>query len=172
MARFGSLNIKIRPIKVAFLVEPNNVKQVREAIQIGSTLWGGAYCPIIPLHKKMPKTWKDGPLKAPKAKDVILGYIEAFDPDVLVQFTGDVPQYIKDLNLEIVKPKEIWESVTKEDSRSLSPKNGIGLFEIFNDIFEEHFKYKAKYPVKVILPKLPKQHTLFGQVFLVRSLQS
>lgn len=161
MARFGNLNVKIRPIKIAFLVRPNDAKQVREAIQISSTLWGGAYCPIIPLHKNMPKTWKDGPLKAPKAKDVILGYIEAFDPDVLVQFTNDVPQYIKDLKLEIIKPKEIWESVTDEDRRSFSPKNGIGLFEIFNEIFEEHFKYKAKYPIKVISPKLPKQHTLF-----------
>lgn len=161
MARFGSVNLKIRPIKIAFLVEPKNSKHVREAIQISSTLWGGSYSPIIPLYKNMPKTWKDGPIKAPKAKDVILGYIDAFDPDVLVQFTSDVPQYIKDLNLEIIKPKEIWESVIKEDSRSIAPKNGIGFLEIFNGIFEEHFKYKAKYPVKVVIPKLPKQHTLF-----------
>ncbi len=159
MARFGSINLKIRPIKLAFLVDPNNAKQVREVIQLSSTLWGGAYCPIIPLHKKMPKTWKDGPLKAPKAKKVILGYIEAFDPDVLIQFSKDVPQYVKDLKLEIIKPDEVWETLKEE--RNLSPKYGIGIFEIFNDLFQKHFKYKAKYPVKIVIPELPKQHTLF-----------
>ena len=158
MAGFGTIDIKVRPIKIAFLVEPNNKKHVREAIQISSTLWGGAYCPIIPLYKRIPKTWKNGGLEIPKAKDVMLGYIDAFDPDILVQFTDSVPKYIEELKLRIVQPKDIWSLLTKRD---MSPKNGIGLFEILDDIFNEHFKYKVKYPVKVIFPKLPKQHTLF-----------
>jgi hypothetical protein len=159
MARFGSINLKIRPIKLAFLVDPNNAKQIREAIRLTSTVWGGAYCPIIPLHKKMPKTWRDGPIRAPKAKSVILGYVEAFDPDVLVQFAKDIPPYIKDLGLEIIKPDEIWD-VLKE-GRKLSPKYGIGIFEIFKDLFEEYFKYKTKYPIKIVIPELPKQQAIF-----------
>jgi hypothetical protein len=159
MARFGNINLKIRPIKLAFLVDPNNSKQVREAIQLGSTLWGGAYCPIIPLHKKMPKTWKDGPIKTPKAREVILGYISAFDPDVLVQFSTDIPSYVKDLKLQIIKPHEIWETIKQE--RNFSPRYGIGIFELFNDLYQKGFKYKAKYPVKVVIPSLPRQHTLF-----------
>ena len=159
MARFGSINLKIRPIKLAFLVDPNNAKQVRDAIQLGSTVWGGTYCPIIQLYKKMPKTWRDGPIKAPKAKNVILGYIEAFDPDILVQFSNDVPSYVKDLKIKIIKPNEIWDTI--EEGRNLSPKYGIGIFEIFNDLFKQYFKYKAKYPVKIVIPELPQQHTLF-----------
>ncbi|MEK7554917.1 MAG: hypothetical protein AAB518_02970 [Patescibacteria group bacterium] len=159
MARFGSVNLKIRPIKIAFLVDSNNAKQVREAIQLSSTLWGGAYCPIVPLYKQMPKTWREGLIKAPKAKRVVLGYIEAFDPDVLVQLSKDVPTYLKDLKLEIIKPDDIWK-ITDEE-RSLSPRYGIGVFEILNDLFDKHFKYKAKYPVKIVIPKLPKQYSLF-----------
>lgn len=159
MARFGNINLKTRPIKLAFLIDPNNTKQVREAIQLSTTIWGGSYCPIIPLYKKMPKTWKDGPLKAPKAKEVILGYIEAFDPDILIQFSKDVPSYVKDLKLEIIKPDDVLE--TLKDERNLSPKYGIGIFEILDDLFQKHFKYKAKYPVKIVIPELPKQYTLF-----------
>src|SRR5688500_10078512 len=114
MPRSGNINLKIRPIKLAFLVDPDNAKQVREAIRLSSTIWGGAHCPIIPLHKRMPNTWKDGPVKAPKAKPVVLGYIEAFDPDILVQFAKDVPIYVKDLKLEIVKPNDCWDTL-KED---------------------------------------------------------
>jgi hypothetical protein len=83
---FGSIEVKTRPIKLAYLVDPGNSDHVREAIRLSSTLWGGAYFPIIALYKRMPRTWKDF-LKAPPAKSVILGYLEAFDPDVLVQFS-------------------------------------------------------------------------------------
>jgi hypothetical protein len=32
----------------------------------------------------MPKTWREPPFKTPEAKKVMLGYLEAFDPDVFV----------------------------------------------------------------------------------------
>jgi len=159
MTRTGNVNLKIRPIKIAFLVDPNNTKQIREAIQLSSSVWGGIFCPILTLYKQMPKTWKDGPIKAPKAKDVILGYIEAFDPDVFVQLSKEVPSYIKDLKLKIIKPDEIWNIL--EEELSLAPKYGIGMFEIFNDLFDKYFKYKTKYPVKVIIPELPRQYNIF-----------
>jgi hypothetical protein len=156
---FGSIELKVRPIKLAYLVDPNNQKQVRKAIQISSSLWGGTYFPIIALHRTMPKTWRNGPMRVPKANDVIRGYIESFDPDILVQMSDEVPQYVHDFRLRIIKPDEIWERL--EERWTLTPKFGIGIFEIFNNIFEEYFKYKPKYPVKIMLPKLPRRHTLF-----------
>jgi hypothetical protein len=107
----------------------------------------------------MPKTWREGPLKAPKAKSVVLGFIDAFDPDIFVQFSKHVPTYIKDLRIRIIKPDEIWE--TLKGRKALSPKYGIGILELFNDLFRKHFEYKAKYPVKISIPVLPKQFTLF-----------
>lgn len=35
------------------------------------------------------------------------------------------------------------------------------MFEILNEVFEENFKFKAKYLNKIILQKLPKQFSLF-----------
>lgn len=154
----GNIDIKVRPLKLAYLVDPNKKEQVREAIRLSSTLWGGVYFPIIPLHKRMPKTWKD-PFKAPEAKKVILGYIEAFDPDILVQFSKSVPDFITKLGLQIVAPTAVWDGLTQD--RNLFPKFGIGIFEILKDIFEEYFRYKTKYPVKVVIPKIPAQFPLF-----------
>src|SRR5438309_998681 len=56
---FGNAEIKVRPVKLAYLVDPNNAKQVREAIQLSSSLWGGAFFPIIALYRRMPATWRD-----------------------------------------------------------------------------------------------------------------
>ena len=52
-----SVEIKARPIRLAFLVDPNNSEQVGEAIRLSSTLWGGVYFPIIELHKRIPVVW-------------------------------------------------------------------------------------------------------------------
>ena len=155
----GSIDIKTRPLKLAFLVDPNNGAQVRDAIRLASTLWGGTYFPIIPLHKRMPVTWRQKPLKTPPARTVILGYIDAFDPDVLVQFSAALPGYIDETGLRVIRPEEVWE--TLDEGRSFSPKFGLGIFEILREVFDENFKFKAKYPISVILPHIPSRLSLF-----------
>jgi hypothetical protein len=154
----GSIDIKTRPLKLAFLVDSNSGTQVRAAIRLASTLWGGSYFPIIPLHKRMPATWRDKPFKAPPAKNVILGYIDGFDPDVLVQFSTALPECIHETGLRVIKPEEVWETL---DEGRFSPKFGLGIFEILREVYDENFKFKAKYPVSVILPRLPSRLSLF-----------
>src|SRR5262245_36885458 len=127
---FGSVDIKTRPLKLAYLVDPNNGNQVRNAVRLSSTLWGGDYFPIIPLYKRMPATWRDKPLKTPPAKSIILGYVEAFDPDVFVQLSEEVPPFITDIGLEVINPEEIWRVL--DDGRSSSPQFGLGIFELLN----------------------------------------
>jgi hypothetical protein len=157
---FGKVTVKTRPLKLAYLVDPNSGRQVREAFRLSSTLWGGAYFPIITLYKlRMPNTWRDKPLKTPSPKDVILGYLEAFDPDILVQLSRAVPSFITDTGLKIIKPEEIWSRF--QEDKSLSPQFGIGIFELLSDVFAEHFRYKAKYPIRVIIPQIPRKLSLF-----------
>ena len=125
---FGTIDIKTRPLKLAYLINPNNSRQVREAIHVSSTLWGGVFFPIIPLYKRMPDTWKENPIRTPVAKDIMLGYINSFDPDVLVQFSKDVPSYITDLGIKIIKPDEIWNVLDEHTDDERFPKFGIGIY--------------------------------------------
>jgi hypothetical protein len=160
---FGNIDIKVRPVKLAFIVEPNNTDQIRNAIRLSSSLWGGTYFPIIPLYERMPSTWEDKPIAPPPAKKVIQGYLDAFDPDALVQFSKTVPNFISESGIEIIKPDDIWRSLAEGN---LSPQCGIGIFEVMSDIFDQYFKYKSKYPVKVVLPKIPSKLSLFWTSFL------
>lgn len=155
----GTVDIKVRPLKLALLVDPNNSLQVREAIRLASSLWGGMFFPIIPLYKRMPASWRDGVIKAPHAKDVVQGYFDAFDPDILVQFSATLPSYIADSQLRVIKPKDIWaNSGTGEDT---DPAVGIGALSLLREIFNDCYRYKAKYPTKVIIPEIPKRLGLF-----------
>lgn len=155
----GSADIKVRPLKMALMVDPNSALQVREAIQFASTQWGGMFFPIIPVHKRMPTSWRDGPLKAPLAHDVVKGYIDGFDPDILVQFGRELPEYVRDSKLKVLEPVDFWSDGQGKDANE--PAYGIGVLEILQDIFHEHFKFQAKYPLKAIVPVIPKGLGLF-----------
>src|SRR6266446_7392042 len=101
----GSVDVKTRPLRLAYLVDPRNAAQIREAIRMSSSLWGGTYFPMLPVYKRMPNTWAEMPLKRPKPDKVFRGYMEAFDPDVLVQFSVEVPAFITASGIKIVPPQ-------------------------------------------------------------------
>jgi hypothetical protein len=50
---FGNIDTKVRPIRLVYLVDPDSAEQVKGAIRLSSTLWGGTYFPILPLYKRM-----------------------------------------------------------------------------------------------------------------------
>jgi hypothetical protein len=156
---FGSVEIKSRPLRLTYLVDPNEPKQVREAIRLSSALWGGSTFPIVPVYKQMPPTWKDKPLPAPSARHVISGYVEAFDPDIIVQYSKSVPDFVRKTGRKIIGPDDVWGDPALE--RRLPRRLGIGIFEILDDVFEKHFRFRAKYPVRIVVPRLPSSLSLF-----------
>lgn len=155
----GTANIKVRPLKLALLVDPNSAAQVREAIRLASSLWGGMYFPIIPMYKRMPVSWRDGAIPPPPAKDVVRGYVDAFDPDILVQFAATLPGCVADMRLRTIKPQDVWRGAAADEHPE--PAFGIGALELLYDIYKECFKYQPKYPTKVVLPTIPKEYGLF-----------
>jgi hypothetical protein len=90
---------------------------------------------------------------------VITGYLDAFDPDVVVHLCDDVPDFVKAPGRRMVPGSTIWQVL--DTPRPLAPRYGIGIFEILGDVFEKHFRYKAKYPVRVLLPRIPRGLSLF-----------
>jgi len=157
----GTLELKSRPLRLGFLVDPAKSRAIREAIELNSIIWAGAYNPIIPVYRRTSSIWKD-PFKAPKAKDIARGYIEAFDPDILVECSSNLPDYIKTLGLPLIKAHDIWKiHATSYQGDKFNPKYGISIFDIFNLIYQEHFRYQEKHPPKVIIPKLPRVNNLF-----------
>lgn len=156
---FGSVETRVRPIRVAHLVDPGATAQVRAAIRLSSTLWGGMYSPIVPVYRRAPRSWKKRGVGRHSAREVVLGYIEAFDPDILFQYCTSIPGYIAELGLQVESPDSVWEP--SDTDRSHAPRYGIGVPELLNAIFDEYFKYKPKYPVRVVVPQIPPRLALF-----------
>lgn len=60
----GSIEVRTRPLRLAYLIDPDDTPQLRDAIRLSSSLWGGTFFPILPLYAELPENWEE-PFKPP-----------------------------------------------------------------------------------------------------------
>ncbi len=155
---WGSVTIRVRPIRVAFLVDPNDKAGLYRAIELNTFLWGGSYNPIIPAYRRTPARWEDIPVRhLPSPSEIIDGYLDGFDPDCVVPIGVCADRTFATGNREIVKADDLIGNF--EDSAS--PRYGIGFIELLEDCIEKEFKYKRNDDLKIVLPELPRAYRLF-----------
>lgn len=153
----GSVNITLRPIKLAFLVNPNDKNTILEAIQINTFLWGGIYNPLIPVYKRTPPGW-DVTSKRKSYKDVINGYIDTYDPDFIVNVSNlNEINYIKGTR-KVINSDDVY---AKDKDKSLIPRYGLSIIEVMNQFIEDELKFIRKYPYKLITLKNRDKFSLF-----------
>jgi hypothetical protein len=151
----GNVRSKGRPLKFAFIIKPNDHKSLLKAIELNSVLWGGPYNPIIPLYLQKTKRWRPNTFRK-TAKDITLGYIQAFDPDFLV-CDFELPSYIKNLGIEILHSQDILPTKERPDRFTY----GIGIDNILGWLYHEHFRFVQKFPIHVAIPIIPRRYSTF-----------
>ncbi|TET80139.1 MAG: hypothetical protein E3J41_00055, partial [Candidatus Cloacimonadota bacterium] len=72
---YSTVRVILRPIKLGFLVNPNDKQALVNAIEINSFLWGGIYNPIIPTFKRTSKRLEDESIKHLTSKEILEGYV-------------------------------------------------------------------------------------------------
>lgn len=146
----GTVDVKLRPIKLAFLVNPKDKDSLLKAIEINTFLWGGMFNPIIPTYRRIPQKWEYGPFKNPEAPSVISGYLDNFDPDYVIPM-GECSGYPFDVgNRE--KIDDISEILAPVEEDGV-PNYGIGLFEVLNYFIERELKFQRRYPLDICIPR-------------------
>ena len=155
----GTVKVKLRPIKLAFLVNPEDKVSLQQVMEINTFLWGGMYNPMIPTYKELPAAWQDAPfLRSPSAQELVSGYLDNFEPDYVIPM-GECVDYdidVGDFN-KITDASQILGSVETDSV----PTYGIGLFEVLSYFFEDEFKFQRKYPLDVCVPQFSSDFDLF-----------
>lgn len=162
----GTVNIKLRPLKFAFLVNPSDTKSLEKAFELSASLWGGIYNPIIPTFSRIPKVWNErGGVFGYTSKTILKGYVDAFDPDFLIPLGNCKKMKLDYLGRDIVDESNLVVSITDG-----TPNYGVGIFETLKGFFYKELKFERRYPIDFIFPILPKKNKLFFQsVFTVPS---
>ena len=154
----GNVSIRVRPLRVAFLVDPRDPKGLRCAIELSTFLWGGTYNPIIPVYQRMPKVWEPHRgLRVPSSEEVIEGYLDGFDPDIVVPIGACANRVFKIGHRDLVAEQDLIGNI----SASHSPKFGVGFLELLSDFIEKELKFVRNDKLRLVLPKLPREYGLF-----------
>ncbi len=152
-----NVHVRLRPVKLAFVVDPCDKPALLEAVQINTFLWGGIYNPIVPAWRRRPRRWSEHPIGEPKAGEIVRGYIDAFDPDFVVPVGSCKGRPFDVGPREIISPDQILEGVEDDGT----PGYGVGLFEVLQDFFDTELRFVRRSPVKVCLPAYSKRYETF-----------
>ena len=153
----GSLKLKMRPIRIGFLVNPNNNEDIQKAIHANSLLWGGMFNPIIPCYKKLPKNWEEYKSKRSTASKIISGYIEGFDPDYLVNVSDVLIKQIEFDRDRIVT----YESIMSGYEEDMAPKLGAGIFEVIRQFRYDEMRFIRRDEFRFLRPLLASKYKTF-----------
>lgn len=154
----GTITIRVRPLRVGFLVDPADRVGLYQAIELNSFLWGGSYNPIIPAYRRTPVKWEAHRVRhLPLPSEIVEGYLTGFDPDLVVPVGSCANRVFQVGNRDIIKADELIGTLEK----SASPTYGIGLIDLLNDFIEKELKYKRNDDLQVVFLELPRAYRLF-----------
>ena len=55
----ANATVRVRPLRLAFLVEPNDKRGLQRIFETNSALWGGLFNFVIPLFKQVPQRYRE-----------------------------------------------------------------------------------------------------------------
>ena len=156
-SRRFTVKLSSRPIKLGFLVPPNSLSAIRQAIQINSFLWGGAYNPIIPMYRRLPRAWASPGGGSVPARQIMQGYIDAFDPDYLVNIGLPEAELPPPGSRRLLTGEDLSKGIEDENA----PQYGIGFYELLRYFGDAELKFLRRKPLKVLFPQIALPYDLF-----------
>ncbi|MDY7545035.1 hypothetical protein RGU75_02145 [Glaciimonas sp. CA11.2] len=131
-----SATIRLRPIRFAFLVRPNDKVSLLKIFQINTCLWAGSFNPIIPVFSTVPKWWDRHAHHFEKASQIINGYLDYFEPDFLVEAEAGLAS-----TLEFDKDRILQLSSLLKPGGEKVGGFGLDVFDLYRDLYRKEFQF-------------------------------
>ena len=142
-----SLNgeLKLRPIRIGFLVRPSDLTNLRKVFKICSCMWGGMYNPIIPVSRSRPAAWRQGHRNRPSGRQLAMGYVRFFEPDVFVETETGLAQSvgIADETQRWLYPRVISLDDVVRTRNDHGPEFvfGLDILDVYEEKYQTEFRF-------------------------------
>ena len=147
-------SLRLRPVRIGFLVRPSDKKAVRKTMRLCTCLWGGAYNPIIPVCRSMPKSWRENPHVYTSGPQLTAGYLRFFEPDVFVEA---VPGLAEEAGIQNDPHRmgedrviELDNFIERRKSRRPEPAFGLSIFDLYRDLYEKEFQFVRRHDQRIV----------------------
>ena len=143
-------SVTLRPVRLGFLVPPDDFVLVRRVMRLCSCLWGGRYNPIIPFFEDVRPRWI-GPCLRAEGAEIARGYIDFFEPDVLVEATAGMAARLgwSDRGHYFGLPRVVSvDKFYKVDLRGrVEFAAGIDIINVMQHLYDQEYKYQRRHKV-------------------------
>ena len=148
-------SLRLRPTRIGFLVDPNDLESLRKIFQVCTCSWGGFFNPIIPVCTVIPEVWTDLPFLAPSPAELAKGYLEFFEPDVFVEAQPGLAEQIgldrTDLDFGHPRIIPLDSYFTTNEPYPFAMPFGMDSFDIYEAMYDREFKFVSRHERRVAL---------------------
>jgi hypothetical protein len=144
-----SIDVRLRPTRFGFLVAPNDMAALRLAFQVNTCLWGGKYNPIIPIFAKRPKWWERHRITDETAEQIVNGYLDYFEPDVLVETQAGQAASLGYNPDRIISIDALIPQANRLDI-GYSDSHGLSVFPLYHHLYQREFQFAKREPEKIV----------------------
>ena len=152
-------DLKLRPTRIGFLVRPSNLSNLRKVFQICSCLWGGMYNPIIPVSRSLPAAWQRDNRGRLSGRQLAMGYIRFFEPDVFVETEPGLAQSVgitddtqHPLHSRVISFDDLGGAHRPEF------KFGLHIFDVYRELHRTTFQFVRRHDSFVALFRGRSRH--------------
>ena len=141
-----SVSLRLRPIRYAFLVRPDDAKRTLEIFRINTCLWGGKYNPIIPFFKRLPPWWERKGYWFENAKQVVNGYLDFFEPDFIVEAEKGLAE---DLGFDPERILKLADLLVRDGERDRE-KYGFSVYDLYGELYRKEFQFEQRHKHNIV----------------------
>lgn len=141
-----SVNVRLRPVRLAFLVRPDDRKRTLEIFRVNTCLWGGKFNPIIPFLKQVPKWWDRHGHRFETAAQIVNGYLDFFEPDFVVEAESGLAD---GLGFDKKRVLQLSEVLTHDGDRGRTGC-GLNVLSLYKDLYRKDFQFARRHEHNIV----------------------
>jgi hypothetical protein len=142
-------SVSSRPVRIGFLIPPDDLGLVSRVARLSTCLWGGRYNVMIPFFEDGGGERWIRPYHATSGLDVARGYVDFFEPDTLVESSPGMAKRLgwqgedDPFGLQRVIPLDQFYQRNLRGRVEFAA--GIDILEVMQQRYEAEYKYERRH---------------------------
>lgn len=148
-----------RPLRLGLLVDPDDMRSVRRAIQCNTAQWGGVFNSLIPVYRRRPSWWKPrivNPSKLPSARQIAEAALDSCDPDYVVECRDNAPLPAVGERFERLERSHLLSG--SASGRCEPPRAGISSALVYGNLHRDLFRFLRTAGPEAVIPQAKAPH--------------
>lgn len=155
-----NLTRQLRPLRLAFIVPPNDPKLLRTVLETNTCLWGGVQNPIIAMYGQRPRHWENSS-EWPGGVEYARGLLDGFEPDFIVEAKKGLTSKLNLPERRVIALADIL-----NQKRDPHIGYGVSVVDVLRHAYDEDLKFVRRQKLKAVWSSAEARPTLFEAAVL------